>query len=293
MKFIRKMKAKDNSIKYLFQSPGKGFVEAIYFNFEGYYGKPKVNSKVICLSSQSGCNMGCVFCETGKIKRVINLSSKEMSYEVNYIQKDLKKQKLPPAKFYAIMGMGEPLNNLEEILKFFHENRSIVEKISISTVGIIPEIKKLIKDKSHDFDFFISLHSPFERERSKLMPINRKYSIKKLISVAKKYSKEKKEKITFTYMLIPNLNDSLKHAKRLAKILNPKYFSVQLTCFNPSGEREIKNARDNFSKKVNFFIMELKNKGIEFDVQLSKGLEIEGGCGQFSAKQKNLNTKST
>lgn len=286
MKFVRKRKAKDNSIKYLFEIPGKGFMEAIYFNFEGYYGKPKANSKVICLSSQAGCNMGCTFCETGKIGKSLNLSSEEMSYQVNYIQKDLKGQNLSPAKFYALMGMGEPLNNFEEVLKFFHENRNTVEKISISTVGIIPGIKKLIKDKSHDFDFFISLHSPFEKERSKLMPINKKYPLKRLISIAKEYSKKRKEKITFTYMLIPNFNDSLKHARALAKILNSKYFSVQLTCFNPSEKAEIKRTRDNFSKKIHFFMDELKKRNIEFDVQLSKGLDIEGGCGQFSAKQK-------
>jgi len=284
MELVKKQKSEDGSIKYAFKIPQKGTVEAIYFNFEGYYGKPKVNSKVICLSSQVGCNIKCSFCETGKMKKVASLTSEEMSFEVKYIQEDLKKNNLAKAEFYAIMGMGEPLNNLDNVLEFFHKNRKDVKRISVSTSGIIPNILNLANDKSHDLEFFISLHSPFEAERNKLVPINKAYPIKKLLSAGKEYSEKKKEKVNLTYMLIPGFNDTKSHAKELGEIVDPEYFSIQLTCFNPSTEKERIASRENFSKKVSFFIEELEKKNIDFDVQLSKGLDIDGGCGQFSAK---------
>ena len=286
MKLIKKQESKDGSIKYAFEIPKKGIVEAIYFNFEGHYGKPPVNSKVICLSSQIGFNIKCSFCETGKMKKVSNLTSEEMSFEVKYIQKDLKKNNLPNAKFYAIMGMGEPLNNLDNVMEFFHKNRKDVKRISISTSGVIPNILNLANDKSHDLEFFISLHSPLEAKRDKLVPINKVYPIKKLLSAGKEYSKKKKEKVNLTYMLIPNVNDNQIHAKELAEIVDPKYFSIQLTCFNPSVKKDGHNSRKNFAKKVPLFIKELEKKGIDFDIQLSRGLEVDGGCGQFSAKLK-------
>jgi len=276
----------DGSIKYRLAVPNKGIIETIYFNFDGHYGKLESNSKVLCLSSQVGCSMGCSFCETGKLSKSVNLSGLEMYNQVNLVQKDVSSRGLSRANFYAIMGMGEPLANLENVLQFYSLARPTVNRISLSTLGIATVINQLA-ERSEDFELFISLHSPFDSEREKLIPLNKVWPIKKVLDSGKEYSVSRNEKVNLSYMVMPHTNDTSDHFKELIALVDPNCFSVQLTCFNSNNYAETLIARNYFSNEViPRFIKFMNLAKIEYDVQVSKGIDIFGGCGQLSNSNK-------
>ncbi len=281
MEIIEKRLSKDGSIKYAFKVPN-GIVEAIYFNFKGRYGNDSVSSNVICLSSQVGCTYSCSFCETGKIPKVRNLTKEEMVVQVDLIQEDLETHQKKRADYYALMGMGEPLVNLRNVLGFYHQEKSQVRGISLSTVGVVPKIDSLSSDPDVDFVLYISLHTPYNDQRKRLISSRWIWSVEETLSAGKRYSAKKNRRTGLTYMLIPNENDSVQHAKDLVKLIDPNYFFVQLTCFN-SGEN-VQSDRNAFVDSSRLFMKEISKKGIICDIQLSKGVDVEGGCGQLSGR---------
>tara|TARA_Y100000034_G_C6903487_1_gene418587 strand:- start:2486 stop:3340 length:855 start_codon:yes stop_codon:yes gene_type:complete len=284
MKIINKDFSQDGSIKYTFNIPEKGNLESIYFTFNGKYRGDLINDTVICLSSQIGCKIACPFCATGKMKERSNLDLLEMNKEIELIQNDLTSLNLPRANYYALMGMGEPLLNTDNVKKFFEENINDVNGISLSTAGIPDKIKEIAYSDNLDFLLYISLHTPYDSQRDKLVPINKNWPIKDVLDAGRIYSIEKKEKTILTYMIMPNVNDTLEHARDLSLLVNPEYFLVQLTCFNPLNEKDIPKTEKNFDDSILLFTEALKSKGIEHDAQTSKGKDIKGGCGQLEAR---------
>ncbi|MEK6858290.1 MAG: radical SAM protein [Nanoarchaeota archaeon] len=285
MQIERVERSRDGSIKFAYLLPSKGIAEAIYFNFNAHHRGPLVDSKVICLSSQIGCDVGCPFCETGKMNFAKNLSGLEMEQEVLMAQEYVSSRGLPPAEFYAIMGMGEPLMNTSGVLDFFKRTRKSVKRISLSTSGISIEISRLAKDPSVDFELFVSLHTPYDSQRNQLVPSNRFWPIKKLLEAGEEYAREKGEKTTLTYMVLPNVNDSREHFNDLGNLVDPKFFSFQFTCVNSLDSNKTEKTRKRFMEDI---VPELEkimdSRGITFDVQLSKGFDIKGGCGQLSTE---------
>ena len=187
----------------------------------------------VCVSSQVGCNMGCKFCESGRLKKVRNLSTDEMVGQILVIEKVMKER----IRSVVIMGIGEPLDNYENVLDFIkiinHPKGIAIgaRHITLSTCGIIPKIQ-LLSELPLQINLAISLHAPNDELRNKLMPINKAYPLPKLIEAVKEYSKKTNRRVTIEYILLKNVNDSVFHAYELAGLLRGMNVYVNLIPYN-------------------------------------------------------------
>lgn len=291
MQIVKRLVSSDGSIKYIFKNHNSYYCEAIYYRLE-----PKNNVPYeryhICISSQFGCKMRCSFCDTGNLGFCHNLSYAEMLDEINLVRQDIIKTDAENAstKYSAvIMGMGEPLNNFENINKFcttLSTKDTRLKTIPISSVGIVPLIPKLaqLQNQLTNIKFFVSLHSPYDEQRSQIMPINKQYNISSLLSACRQYHLDTNTKVTLSYMLIEGVNDSEKHLNDLIKLINPDHFKVQLLLYNNTTDAKfIRPTIDT----AQIFNERLKRNGISSIIRVSKGQDISGGCGQLIALQKN------
>jgi len=273
----------DGSIKYLLNTNDQRGVEAIYFPFEGYFDGNRIFASVVCLSSQVGCPIGCTFCETGRMKNPRNLSEEELLSQLDLISLNLKLNNKPPVDSIAIMGMGEPLLNLDNVLKFHDSASNIanIKRFSVSTVGIIPGMKRL-KESGRDIKLYISVHTPFNDEREKIIPVSRRYPVQDVINEAKSYSDIRNQKVVANYVLISGINDSKKHSEKLSELLDPYHFDITLNLLNPTpGGKLNPSSFESLAR----FKQNLEARGFLTDIQLSKGIDISGGCGQLATNE--------
>lgn len=291
MKIVERLVSSDGSIKYIFQNHNGYYCEAIYYRLP-----PKNNTPYeryhICISSQFGCKMKCSFCDTGNLGFCHNLSYEEMLEEINLVRQDIiksGKEKASTKYSAVIMGMGEPLNNLENTAKFCTTLTTAdpkLETIPISSVGIVSQIPKLaqMQNQLKNIKFFVSLHSPYDEQRNQIMPINKRYNISSLLSACQQYHLDTNSKVTLSYMLMEGVNDTDKHLSDLTKLINPEHFKVQLLLYNNT-------TNSNFIRPAietaNLFNEHLNKNGISSIIRVSKGQDISGGCGQLIALQKN------
>lgn len=286
LKKIERIKSSDGSTKYLFNDgiSEKGNFEALYF-----YPMDNVQKSSICISTQIGCAVGCAFCATGKLGLNRNLKSFEMLEAIKKILEDEKNDGEDISKFdtIALMGMGEPLHNYNEIKDFYHQAMKtlLVRHISLSTSGVTDNIIKLSEDNTN-YNLCFSLHSPFDDERSKLIPINKKYPVKDVIKACEYYYYKKQKnslnlKIKASYLLLKNFNDDDEHIKQLVSILNKDVFKVQILLYNESGELPFKRPS---LEKAKYFEKRLNENGLETKISISKGQDIAGACGQMAGK---------
>ena len=270
--------SKDKSEKFLLKTPDLKVFEMVLMPYD--------NRVTLCISSQIGCKMGCTFCQTGKMGFFRNLSSGEILSQIL-----LANQRLQPLEKkvtnVVFMGMGEPLDNYEEVIKAckimldpkgFNLSKS---RITISTSGLIPEIQKLAQDLP--VRLAISLHSAKEEKRSKMMPINRKYSLKELKEVLQDYPAPKRYGITFEYVMIQNENDGLEEAKELTRYLHGINAKVNLIPLNHFPGTPLKASQED---RLLAFQSYLSKRGIPAPIRYSRGQDISGGCGQLAAKRK-------
>ncbi|OGJ42623.1 23S rRNA (adenine(2503)-C(2))-methyltransferase [Candidatus Peregrinibacteria bacterium RIFCSPLOWO2_01_FULL_39_12] len=259
----------------------------------------------VCVSSQIGCAMGCEFCATGDMGFKRNLTSDEIVMQVLLFSRLLKRsgQRVTNVTF---MGMGEPFLNYDEMIsaaKFLNKELGIAARhISISTCGIVGGILKFMKEP-FQFNLAISLHAPNNELRSKLMPVNRRFSLEKVLQAVAAYIKETNRKVMIEYLLIKDVNDSAENAKELVKVLK-KYlvnlFVVNLIPYNPTGSRPEGFAnKGTFAKRTPFkfepssgkniakFKAVLEDGGIEAVQRFSFGQKIAGACGQLGTRLKN------
>lgn len=246
----------------------------------------------VCLSSQVGCSINCAFCATGKMGFKRNLLPYEIINQVLLFARLLKKegQKINNLVF---MGMGEPFLNFDNVKKaieiladkngFNFGNR----RISISTVGIISGIKKLAR-KFPQVNLAISLHAPTNALRTKLIPINKKYSIQKILSAVNDYIKKTNRKVMFEYILIKDINDSLSHAQKLAKLLNHPLYFVNLVPYNPTG-----TFKPSPPSRIKKFKNILLKAGIFTTQRYRFGTDIKAGCGQLITGTKKSESQNT
>lgn len=244
----------------------------------------------VCVSSQAGCPLGCVFCATGKMGFKRNLASREILEQVVLFARYLKKSNERVTNI-VFMGMGEPFLNYDavmEAIKTINAKDGLnigARHISISTVGIVGGIEKLI-DEPLQVNLAISLHAPNDALRSKIVPANIKYPIDKIISAVYRYVKNTGRRVMFEYIMIDGLNDSDKNARELAKLikdrLSLKLAFVNLIRYNPTGSfvpskpERIKRFRE---------IIEAEN--IEVTERYRFGREIKAACGQLTNTSKN------
>jgi len=273
MKYLDKKQSLDGSTKYLWELNDRKTVESIYFLFN--------NEKYTCISSQIGCNVKCVFCETGKQNNLRNLTSNEILTQVESTIHDLKIDE--PLYQVAFAGMGEPLLNFENVIegsKLIHENK-LSKTISLSTSGIVPKMYDLVN--SPITKLFISLHASNNETRNHLVPINTKYPIEQLLKAAHFFFEKSKTKVTATYILFDGINDTDKDLTQLAMLLDPDVYTIQLSVWNSISDVNLRP-----SKRMDYFESSLRNIGFDVFVLNSKGKDIQGGCGQLRSRNTQL-----
>ena len=243
----------------------------------------KDKRNTICVSSQVGCYLNCSFCATGKIGFERNLEVWEIVEQVLFFARYLKKIKEKVTNI-VFMGMGEPFLNYQNVIgaiKILNDKEGFnlgARHFSISTVGIVDGIEKLAKEELQ-INLAISLHAPNDELRSKLMPINKKYPIKKILNAADDYIKKTRRRVMFEYIMIKNLNDSEEHAKTLAGLMKKPLYFVNLISYNPTGI-----FKPSFSLRIKKFKEILEKKGVMVTQRYRFGEDIEAACGQLVAK---------
>ena len=238
--------------------------------------------KSLCVSTEVGCNMNCAFCESGRLKKVRNLTTSEMILELLTIEGDIKER----IDNVVIMGIGEPFDNYENFEKFISilTNPKMIElgsrKITVSTCGLVPKIYEFA-DLKTQVNLAISLHAPNDELRSKLMPINRRYKINELMEAIKYYLNKTNRRVTIEYIMLKNVNDSVKDAQELAKLLKGILVYVNIIPYNETENNEFKRS-DNVQIKKFYDI--LINNGINATIRREFGSTVSAACGQLRAK---------
>lgn len=268
----------DGTKKYLFQSLNGKFIEAAYI--------PDDDRHTLCVSTQIGCKMGCLFCMTAKQGFQGQLSAGEI---LNQIRSLPERHKLTNIVY---MGMGEPFDNLDETMKsleiitaeygFGMSHR----RITVSTIGIVPGMKVFLEN--NQCNLAISLHSPFEEDRKKLMPVQNVFPLKAVLDTIRSYDLSRQRRISFEYIMFNGLNDTPRHVKELARILNGIRCRINLLRFHPVPGTPLQSSSD---ETIEWFREALKQKGIMTTLRQSRGQDIDAACGLLSTRELLTNTK--
>lgn len=260
--------------KYLFELKDGEKVEAVLMNHD--YG----NS--LCVSSQVGCNMGCAFCESGRLKKRRNLKVHEMVTQILSVEENENVR----ISHVVLMGIGEPFDNYDNVMKFIdiiNDDYGIgigARHITVSTCGIVPKIREFSNEK-RQVNLAISLHAPNDEIRDRIMNINKVYNIEQLISAVRDYLKVNNRKVTFEYIMIKGINDSEKCALELSKLLRGMNAYVNLIPYNETSHIEFTSSpKENIMK---FYDVLKKNK-INVTIRREFGSEVDAACGQLRSK---------
>lgn len=242
----------------------------------------------VCVSCQVGCPMNCAFCATGKMGLLRNLDYLEIIEQVLFFARLLVKEKQRVTNV-TFMGMGEPFLNYDNVFKAIEilNNKDYfnisIRSISVSTCGVIEGIEKLA-DSGLQVNLAISLHAPNDKLRGELMPINKKYSLEKVLSTVDKYIGKTKRKVMFEYILIKDVNDSIDCAKELAGLMKKKLYFLNLIVFNPVAGSKFQPSE---KKQIEEFKKILKKEKINFVQRYKFGQDIKAACGQFVTENDN------
>ncbi|MBW1893409.1 MAG: 23S rRNA (adenine(2503)-C(2))-methyltransferase RlmN [Deltaproteobacteria bacterium] len=267
--------SEDGSRKYLIQLNDGRYIESVLIPEKDHY--------TLCISTQVGCAQGCLFCMTARAGFIRNLSSGEITAQIRDIKKNMADSSL--LKNIVFMGMGEPLANFNNVIRAIEVItdgdsgfKFSTRRVTVSTAGLVPKLFDLGRNTS--VNLAISLNATDDKKRSMLMPVNRKYPIKKLIEACELYPLPNRRKITFEYILIKGINDSEDDAERLAKLLRPVKAKINLIPFNEHKESDFKRPSDAL---VRNFQKILSDNGYTTIVRQSKGRDISAACGQLGA----------
>ncbi|HAN19068.1 MAG: 23S rRNA (adenine(2503)-C(2))-methyltransferase [Bacteroidetes bacterium GWC2_33_15] len=271
--------SKDKTIKLAFRLFDNSLVEGVLI--------PSEDRSTACISSQVGCNLGCEFCATGKLGLKRNLSAGEIYHQVVEIMKLAKDKYDLSLTNIVLMGMGEPLLNYDNVLKAMEMISSdkglgmSPQRITLSTVGL-PRMIKRLADDNIKFNLAISLHSANEKKRSDFMPVNNHNSLESLKEALIYFNKKTGQRITFEYLLLNGINDSLADAKDLAEYCKSFPVKINIIEYNTTG-----NPRFNKSmpRVTDAFVTFLKSKNMVVNVRRSRGQDIDAACGQLAAKK--------
>jgi 23S rRNA (adenine2503-C2)-methyltransferase len=236
----------------------------------------------VCVSSAVGCLLTCTFCATGKMGFKRNLSAMEIIEQVLFFARLLKKENARVSNI-VFMGMGEPFLNYENVLaaiRILNDKEGLnigARHISISTAGITEGIKKLAEEKLQ-INLAVSLHAPNNGLRSKIMPINKKYYIEKILATVDEYIKKTKRQVMFEYILIKDINDSDKFARELAALVKKPLYFLNLILYNPTG---LPGFKPSSSARIKQFKEILRKNKIKFSQRFRFGEKIKAACGQL------------
>ncbi len=270
---VKEQRSTDGTVKYLFGADER-FVETAYI--------PNRERATLCVSSQVGCQMDCLFCATAKQGFQDNLSAAEILNQI------LSLPDFDTLSNIVFMGMGEPLNNYDNVMKALDVLTSewglgwSPTRITVSSAGVIPNLKRfLAESRCH---LAISMHSPFHDERLKIMPIEKAYPIKKVIHVLRQNDWHGQRRLSFEYIVFKGLNDTSEHVKELAKLLGSMRCRVNLIRYHAIPDIPLKSPDMN---KMIEFRDALNRKGIIATVRASRGQDIDAACGLLSTKGKS------
>lgn len=271
--------SQDGSRKYLFRLQDGNYIESVLIPEKDHY--------TLCISSQVGCAQGCSFCLTAKDGFTRNLTKDEIVGQVRDIKKDHAGPK--PITNIVFMGMGEPLANYKNVVAAVDTilNKSFGlgfsgRRVTISTAGLVRKLSDLGTET--EINLAVSLNATENETRSMLMPINRKYPIEKLLDACRKYHLKPRRRITFEYILLKGINDTIEDANRLVKLLRPIRAKINLIPFNEYDGSAFRRPEESI---VNHFLEILHRNGYTAIIRHSKGRDICAACGQLRAKVSN------
>ncbi len=271
---LKQVSKLDGTVKYLYRLSDGNYIESVLMKYKYGY--------TLCVSSQVGCRMGCVFCASTKNGRIRNLQPSEILGQIHAAQRDMNIR----VSHIVMMGMGEPLDNYENTLRFLSlvtDNKGLnlsMRNISLSTCGIVPKIYDLL-DKKLQLTLSISLHAPNDKMRSEVMPVNNKYPVAELIKACRIYAKETSRRISFEYTMIKDANDTDACAYELANLLKGMLCHVNLIPVNEIKESEHKRSTND---RLQRFMSILNSRGINTTIRRSLGSDIDASCGQLRSK---------
>ena len=275
---VRTEVSSDGTRKFLFQLEDEHTIESVLI--------PDEDRQTLCISSQVGCRQACRFCMTGSGGFVRNLNAGEIADQVLEVSRVLRQEGLRGITSIVLMGMGEPLANFDEVMKALTIITSdpglgfSTRRVTVSTDGLVPEIEKL-GNSGVKVNLAVSLNATTDEVRDKIMPVNRLYPIKELLDSCRKFPLEPRRRITFEYVLLKGVNDSVEDALRLAKLLRGIRCKVNLIPFNPFPGSEFKRTDD---AAVHRFQKILQDHHYTALIRESRGRDISAACGQLREK---------
>ncbi len=274
-KYVSKI---DETVKYLFKLYDGEYVESVIMKYKYGY--------TICVSSQVGCKMGCTFCASALAGFKRNLEAGEIESQLHSAQKDLNIR----ISNIVLMGIGEPLDNYENVIKFLHNVNNenglniSMRNITLSTCGIVPKIYDLMNEEL-PITLTISLHAPNDIIRSRTMPVNNKWGIDEVLEACREYINRTNRRVSFEYTLIHSVNDTYECAKELSERLHGMLCHVNLIPVNDVAERgNVKSSEENIYR----FADVLKNNGINATIRRTLGSDINASCGQLRRKRNGV-----
>ena len=269
--------------KSLFRLPDQRLIETVLMRYD--------RRRTLCISSQSGCAMGCVFCATGQMGFGRSLSSGEIIEQVLYYARQLAQQGEQVTNV-VLMGMGEPFHNYDATLAAIDRlNHSQgmnlgARRFTISTVGLVPAIRRFAAER-RQVNLAISLHAAEDELRSSMLPVNKRYPLEELMAACQEYVQQTRRRLTFEWALIERVNDTPEQARRLALMLNKLRVDGTLLChvnaipLNPTRKYKGKATSQN---RAQAFKYELESAGIPCTIRLRRGIDIQAGCGQLAGQ---------
>ena len=270
---VEEMRSVDGTVKYLFRTPAHNFIEAVYI--------PDEDRATLCVSSQVGCKMNCKFCMTGKQGFTANLSAHQI---LNQIYSIPEREKLTNLVF---MGMGEPFDNLDEVLKVLEILTSEYgygwspKRITVSSVGLKKGLERFLNES--DCHLAISMHTPIPSQRRDLMPAEKAFSMTEIIDILHNYDFSKQRRLSFEYIVFKGVNDSLIYAKEIVKLLRGIECRVNLIRFHAIPNVDLEGVD---METMVAFRDYLTQHGVFATIRASRGEDIFAACGMLStAKQ--------
>ncbi|MCB2197108.1 MAG: 23S rRNA (adenine(2503)-C(2))-methyltransferase RlmN [Bacteroidetes bacterium] len=270
----------DKTIKVAFELSDGYLIEGVLI--------PTENRATACISSQVGCNLGCEFCATGKLGLKRNLTADEIYQQVVEIMNLADEKYGLSLTNIVLMGMGEPLLNYDNVLQAMEMVSSenglgmSPQRITLSTVGLPRMIKKLADDQVK-FNLAVSLHSANNKKRNEFMPVNRKNDLDALRDSLIYFNQKTGQRITFEYLLMDGINDSLKDAEEFAEYCKSFPVKINIIEYNSTSDKQFKkSSNENFDAFVTF----LKSRNLVVNVRRSRGQDIDAACGQLAGKKK-------
>lgn len=274
LKLVRRQTSKETN-KYLFELADGNLIESVLMRHD--YGLS------VCVSSQIGCNMGCSFCESGRLKKVRDLLPGEIVRQILMIEEDVGMR----ISSVVVMGIGEPFDNYDNIMDFIRIINSPfgiaigARHITVSTSGLVPMIKRYAEEDLQT-NLAISLHAPNDELRNKIMKVNKAYNISALIAAINEYIEKTNRRVTIEYVMLSMVNDSEENANELADLLRGMNVYVNLIPYNETSHIEYKKSPND---QVMKFYDTLKRRGINVTVRREFGGNIDAACGQLRANE--------